>query len=173
MAEQEEEQQEQQEGDAAGSSRKWLLPLGIVLVLAAAAAILIIFIGETKEPQAVSGMELEGGIQEVEDLDKVLSGAVLRLDDFIVNLNSENVFLKFRVALEFYDFELPPYIERKVPRIRDAILQVVTNKKPRDLLKPHGKDLLRAEILNSLSSILDEDDKVVDLYFMYFVVQEA
>ena len=56
------------------------------------------------------------------------------------------------------------------PKLRDAVIEVLSSKKLADLTAPGGKDQLRKDIMAAVNKRL-EDAKVVDVYFNEFAMQ--
>ena len=96
--------------------------------------------------------------------------AVLPLDTFIVNLQVKGSFLKTTVQLEFVEPELPPTIEHETPKIRDAIIRLLSSKSAADILSADGKEKLREELRQEINGALKSED-VGQVYFTEFIIQ--
>lgn len=96
------------------------------------------------------------------------------LGDFIVNLADPGQmrYLKTNIVLE---------VEGEVakaeggeggadPRVRDAVIDVLSSRRFAELAKPGGKDALKEDIIASVNKRL-EDAKAVDVYFNDFAMQ--
>jgi len=102
----------------------------------------------------------------------------MALGGFIVNLADANEirYLKADVVLEVEgNVPAPAEGERKGggdPRVRDAIIQVMSSKHFAELVKPEGKEMLKKSIIAAVNqSLKDQDIKVVDVYFNEFAMQ--
>jgi flagellar protein FliL len=154
-----------------GLSKKQLIggASGGALFVVIIAAVIIIQVagGQTGETSSANDVQ----ITYLEDPDGVLSGAVMPLKPFVVNLLSEKTFLLLGMTLEFFDLEPPRYIDQRVPSIRDAIIKVVSAKKPEELLTLKGKEQLRRELIVAINKILDPENPVANIFFTRFTVQ--
>jgi len=56
------------------------------------------------------------------------------------------------------------------PKVRDAVIEVLSSKRMAELTAPGGKDQLRKDIMTAVNKRL-EDAKVVDVYFNEFAMQ--
>lgn len=110
----------------------------------------------------------EEGAQGGEEVD--LPPAILPLDTFIVNLQVKGSFLKITLQLEFAEPELPKTIEHETPKIRDAIIRVLSSKAAPDILSTDGKEKLREELKNAVNEALKSED-VTTIYITEFIIQ--
>lgn len=109
------------------------------------------------------GMKIMGAKKAKPSAPKV--GAVVQLEEFLVNLSDQKTFLKCQIALGFQEgFEFHGgaggHAEGDTPpeliRLRDAIISVLTSKKPKDVATPAGKDKLKAELIAAINKVLGE-----------------
>ncbi|MCB0344651.1 MAG: flagellar basal body-associated FliL family protein [Bdellovibrionales bacterium] len=114
----------------------------------------------------------EGDDEELEEEEELgeLPGAIFPLEVFIVNLGVKGSFLKAAIQLEFIDPEPPPSIENNVPKVRDAIIRVLSSKKANEILSIEGKEKLRGEVVNAVNDTLGGED-VLQVYFTEFIIQ--
>ena len=153
----------------AGGSKKLIIIIAVVvvvLVLAGVGAFLALKSGkgageEEEAAEEEQAEETEEGAPE---------NAVLPLDAFIVNLQVKGSFLKTTMQLEFAEPQLPPTMENDVPKVRDAIINILSAKASSDLLTPEGKEKLREEIRNKINEVLGAED-VTGVYFTEFIIQ--
>lgn len=102
---------------------------------------------------------------------------VVRLEGFTVNLADPEETHFLRVTIELGIDRLPegtdpakPAQSLPVPRIRDAILSVLTVCKADELLTPEGKAQLKQNLLAALNRSVPEMG-VREIYFTEFLVQ--
>lgn len=102
------------------------------------------------------------------------SGIMYDFPAFIVNLADPAGSKYLRVALSV---EIPPKnekmqleIEQKLPKIKDAIITVLSSKTYEEISLPQGKISLKQEILRRINSNL-ASGRLMDVYITEFVVQ--
>jgi len=102
---------------------------------------------------------------------------IVRLDGFTVNLADPEETHFLRITIELGIDHLPegadkakPAQSLPVPRIRDAILTVLTVCKADQLLTPEGKAQLKKNLLDALDRAVPEMG-VREIYFTEFLVQ--
>lgn len=113
-----------------------------------------------------------GNVLVIEDPDGVLTGALVRLDPFVVNLGSEKVFFNFEIFLELYDLEQPSDFDAYLPKIRHVVLLAANKKSVEQLLSYSGKERFRIELILEINKLLGNNAEVVDLYFSDYFIQE-
>lgn len=121
-----------------------------------------------------AGTETISGEEEVVE-DSM--GLIFSLGTFVVNLSDEggNRYLRVSMDIELKEEELKGEelkkdIEKRLPKIRDAILMIAPTKTFSDLNSQEGKTLLRNQILSSINEILSSTS-ATNLYFTEFVIQ--
>jgi flagellar FliL protein len=99
-------------------------------------------------------------------------GTILPLDAFIVNLadKPDTRYLKVTIQLELERPDVSDELTGKMPRIRDALLILLTSKDYESIRTIEGKLQLRDEILDRVNMLL-QSGKVKTAYFTDFVVQ--
>lgn len=167
-----EEKEEKAEAPAKGGSKKLIIIIAVVVLVLVGGGVGAFFaFGKSKggEEGTEEGAEGEGGGEEgAEEVD--LPPAVLPLDTFIVNLQVKGSFLKTTLQLEFAEPEIPHTIEHDTPKIRDAIIRVLSSKAAPDILSTEGKEKLRDELKNAVNEALKSED-VVQVYMTEFIIQ--
>ena len=100
------------------------------------------------------------------------AGAIEPMDPFIVNLGDEDGrrYVKATIQVEFYEAIVPPEFHQRLAQTRDMLLTLLSSKTFGDVRTPHGKAMLREEIVNRLNTVLAED-AVKAVYFTEFIVQ--
>jgi len=99
-------------------------------------------------------------------------GPIYPLDQFIVNLLSENGsrFLKIKMDLELSGPELTAELDKKKPLIRDIVIRTLTSKTFQEVSTGKGKEKLKDELVDRINSVL-ADGSVRNIFFTEFVVQ--
>lgn len=123
--------------------------------------------GNTEEPAADTS--------ETDVAEAIEDWAALPLDPFVVNLADTDAarYLRIRISLMIDDkSELSHLEENKALqlKLRDVILQMLTQKTSKDLIDDAGKNKLREDIRAKVSVFLKKP-KVVDVMFTDFVIQ--
>jgi len=99
-------------------------------------------------------------------------GPTKRLETFIVNLADKagTRYLRVSMDLELEKEEAGQLVDKRLPKIRDAILMILPTKKYEDIGTVEGKSALRNEMLTKLNELI-EPEKIKNIYFTEFVVQ--
>lgn len=99
-------------------------------------------------------------------------GPIYPLDQFIVNLLSENGsrFLKTKIDLEQNSESLMAELDKKKALLRDIIIRTLSSKTFEEVSTAKGKDKLKDEIVGSINEVLS-DGYIKNIYFTDFVVQ--
>jgi flagellar FliL protein len=99
-------------------------------------------------------------------------GMMVELDDFTVNLLSEGGkrYLRTKINLELGSNNLQSEIEKKIPVLRDIIIQVLSSKQIEEITTKDGKERLKDELVKALNRALI-DGQLKNVYFTTFVIQ--
>jgi flagellar FliL protein len=102
-------------------------------------------------------------------------GATLTLEPFLVNLADKDTsrYLKTTIQVLVPSKEVVEKITLAgvyVPKMRDAVLSILTTKVADDVITPEGKQKLKKEIIEKLNEFLPEK-AATDVFFTDFVVQ--
>jgi flagellar FliL protein len=179
------DKKEKEEGaeEAPKKSKKMLfIIIGVVLVLVIGGAGAFFMLGGKKK--AAEGEEEEAAAEEEAAGDHGdagghgkeggehggLSGSIVPLDTFIVNLQVKGSFLKTTIQLEFGEPGQPHTLESDMPKVRDAIIRIMSGKTAQEILVVEGKEKLREEIKDGVNNAMGSED-VVNVYFTEFIVQ--
>jgi len=167
-----EDKEEKEEAPAKGGSKKLIIIIAVVVLVLVGGGVGAFFaFGKSKgteEGADEGGEEGATGEEGAEEVD--LPPAVLPLDTFIVNLQVKGSFLKTTLQLEFAEPEIPKTIEHETPKIRDAIIRVLSSKAAPDILSTEGKEKLRDELKNAVNEALKSED-VTQVYITEFIIQ--
>jgi flagellar FliL protein len=96
----------------------------------------------------------------------------LPLDPFLVNLADKESrrYLKLKVELEVDSETSAKELEKSLPRLRDAIILLLSSKTYLDLSSLQGKQQLKQEIKQKVSAV-PGGKKISDVFFTEFVAQ--
>jgi flagellar FliL protein len=159
----ENEAEEQVPEKKKGSVLKWII-IGIVTVVVlgggASAAFLLL----------KSGAPADG--KKPAELNKPVVAVFYPLDPYIVNLidNEGERYLKVVMQLELSDPSVVEELNLVKPRLRDAILDLLSAKTYKEMMDPLGKQRLRDEIMMR-GNMFTTKGKVTKVYFTEFVIQ--
>lgn len=65
-----------------------------------------------------------------------------------------------------------PAMAKRQPMIKDAIIRILSSKKPEDVLTSDGKEKLKEELIEGINEAIGLDEEpVVNIYFTEFMVQ--
>jgi flagellar protein FliL len=94
------------------------------------------------------------------------------LEPFLVNLADKESrrYLKLKVELEVNNEETAKELEKSMPRMRDALILLLSSKTYLDLSSLQGKQQLKQEIKQKVTS-LPGGNKISDVFFTEFVAQ--
>ena len=94
------------------------------------------------------------------------------LEPFLVNLADKESrrYLKLKVELEVNNEETAKELEKSMPRIRDALILLLSSKTYLDLASYQGKKQLKQEIKQKVTA-LPGGNKISDVFFTEFVAQ--
>jgi len=101
-------------------------------------------------------------------------GVMYDLGVFTVNLADANTDAYARVAitLELSNEKVRQEVDKRLPIIKDAVIDVISSKTSDFVKTPEGRESLRLEIIKRLNIILVEGG-VRNIYFTEFVVQTS
>lgn len=139
---------------------KWLMIFFIIIVLLGGAGFGVYEFVIKKPPGDVVKKE------------PALVSAMYAMEPFVVNLMDDQGgrYLKAVIQLEVNDEKIVPELNRIKPKLRDAVLDLLSAKSFKDLMDPSGKQQLRDEVVLRLNAHLTEG-KVLKVFFTEFVVQ--
>ncbi len=142
------EKQESQESPPAGEAKKSPSKMGKLLVFGV--------LGLVLSAGGFFGFKLAGARSGEKAEPKV--GKIIELEEFLVNLADEKTFLKTHIALGIMKGFKEEEIKEQLPRIRDAIVMVLTSKQPKQIASNAGKARLKREILSAVNKLFKEED---------------
>jgi flagellar FliL protein len=153
MAENEQPQPETTEQEVLAQPKKGGPPKMLIVILLA-----VVLAGG-----GFFGMKIMGA-GKAKKPEKLKVGAVMQLKEFLVNLADQQTFLRTEIALGIAEkAEIKAAGEGKEskeggdnPQVRDAIIMILSAKKPSELATLAGKERLKSEIIQRLNSLLGE-----------------
>lgn len=143
-----------------GASKKTLLLalIAILLVAGAGASYFFLFSKKTKKDE---GAPLPSQV-----------GVMMDLGAFTVNLADKDVdaYARVSITLELSNEKVRQEVEKRLPIIKDAVIDVLSSKTSSFVKTPEGRESLRLELIKRINTILFEGG-VRNIYFTEFVVQ--
>ncbi len=74
--------------------------------------------------------------------------------------------------MEVSDEKVKAEVEKRMPIIKDAIIDIISSKESNFIRSPEGRETLRLEIIRRINTILVEGG-VRNIYFTEFIVQST
>jgi flagellar FliL protein len=92
--------------------------------------------------------------------------------EIVVNLSNGNSrrFLSVKFYVGFDESKLEEELERRMPEIRDAVLQILWKISIEDIASPENKEDLREEIKQAINGLM-QSGKVKGVYFWHIMIQ--
>jgi len=173
MAEEKENQETEEKEEKKEGGSKLLLIIIIVLLLLLliiGGVVAYFLLSSNNEDQNQPQQQKIEKKHKVSDMSEI--GPIYPLDPFVVNLVSANAnrYLKCKIDLELDSPELQQEVDKKLPAIRDLIIQILSSKSVEEIQTAKGKDKLKEEIKRKINSILTTGE-IKHVYFTEFVIQ--
>jgi flagellar FliL protein len=94
------------------------------------------------------------------------------IPEIVVNLTDgdRRRFLSVKFYVGYEESKLTDELQRRMPEIRDAILQTLWGVTAEDASSAEGKERIRDEIQQSMNDLLNEGN-IVGLYFWHMMIQ--
>ena len=143
----------------------------ILLVLNLGASGFGVFKALTAHPAAAHG-EAHGGADKGGHASSEISGPIVELDPFVVNLDEPGNarYLRTKVQLEVADAAAGASVNKSILLVRDVILGYLSGLKLADTLGAQAKESVRTEMLKKLEEQLG-GRKIKRMFFTEWVVQ--
>lgn len=93
-----------------------------------------------------------------------------QIGSFSTNLSNQRNFFKGEIVIETTDKKLLKRFEERNAELRDQIIETIIGKKPDDLLSPEGQQMLRQELIDTISQVM-ASDKITNIYFVDYIIQ--
>ena len=171
MADEEKEEFEENQENTGGEQKRKKVPINLIIIAILALCLLGGGFYVWKSGLLSGDDSGEGSLDDQETVHEEM-GPTYPLDTFIVNLvggRGKN-YLKARVELELDSDKTVAEIDKYLPKIKDAILTMMSSKSNEEISSLEGKYQLRAEIISTLNQFL-KSGKVKNVYFTDFIVQ--
>ncbi|MBI4620041.1 MAG: flagellar basal body-associated FliL family protein [Desulfobacterales bacterium] len=150
----------QQEQPGKGNNKLIIIAGAILLLLVTGFLAYIMLYGEKEKAGTAAHKKEESLGKEV----------FVSLDPFVMNLAEQGRFLKLSMQFELTDKSYQPMVLDKTPKLRDAIIILISSKDSESISSPEGKFQLKDELLLRANQIIGEG-VFKNLYFTEFVMQ--
>jgi len=154
--------------------RSLLLVITLLInTLAMVAVVYMVMVKKSDSKQQLTMEDIVEGAGEDQERTKEsgVSGIIIPLDYFLVNLSGELGHKVFKVKMEFDvdSSEVQNEIDKRMPRIRDIIIILLSSKNYSQVSTPKGKEKLKEEIRDTVNSFLRKGkvNKVLFTEFIY------
>lgn len=146
-----------------------------MLIIIIVAALLVVgggafayfkFFAKSDHKAEGEGGHAETKKEEVKDPKELM----MALDPFVVNLGGPGSFLKMTIQVEINSPLDKPFIEARLPVIRDSIVILLSAKSAETVASPEGKLKLKDEINIRINKALGKN-LVKNVYYTEFVMQ--
>ena len=99
-------------------------------------------------------------------------GVMYNLGSFLVNLadKNANTYAKVSITLELSNQKVQQEVVKRLPIIKDAVINLLSSKTYDEIRTPEGKEELRLELIKRINAILVTGG-VQNIYFTQFIVQ--
>jgi len=155
------DEQVKEEGKQSGGKKKLIFILIPVLLLLIGGAGAYFFLTHKKK---------ESTKQMVVVPQKL--GVMYNLGSFLVNLadKNANTYAKVSITLELSNQKVQQEVVKRLPIIKDAVINLLSSKTYDEIRTPEGKEELRLELIKRINAILVTGG-VQNIYFTQFIVQ--
>lgn len=173
MAEEKENQEVEQEPKKEGGNKLLLIVIIVLLLLLLVIGGLVAYFLLSGNDNTQQPPQQQQKIEKKHKVDSMAEiGPIYPLDPFVVNLVSPNAdrYLKCKIDLELDSPDLQKEIDKKLPAIRDLIIQILSSKSVEEIQTAKGKQKLKEEIKRKINEILTTGE-IKNVYFTEFVIQ--
>jgi flagellar FliL protein len=174
MAEKKENQEVEEQKEKGGGNKLLLIVIIVLLLLLLIIEGLVAYflLSNTSDETQPSKQQQEKVIKKKKISDMAEVGPIYPLDQFIVNLisNNANRYLKCKISFELDSPEFQQEIDKKLPAVRDIIINILSSKSVEEIQTAKGKQKLKEEIKRKVNEILTTGE-IRHVYFTEFVIQ--
>ena len=153
-------EQPQQKQPGKGNKKLIIIAGAILLLLASGFLAYIMLYGEKGKAGTAAQKKEESSGKDM----------FVSLDPFVMNLAEQGRFLKLSMQFELTDKSYQPMVLDKIPKLRDAIIILISSKDSESLSSPEGKFQLKDELLLRANQIIGKG-VFKNLYFTEFIMQ--
>ena len=163
------------EGGGGGGSNKLMLIVIILLVLVLAAVgglAAYLFLHKPAAPGAAAHAEEK--VEEVKKKKEKHGPPIFeKLDTFVVNLAGSSSMLQVEMQAEVADEEAKGKLKNYMPKIRSALILLLSSKTPEELATADGKVKLKAQVKKIVDESMEagEVEPVESVLFTSFIIQ--
>jgi flagellar FliL protein len=156
------EEQTKEEGKKSGGKKKLILiliPVLLLLIGGGGGAYFFVFHKKSEAKKAVPVAPKKLGI-------------MYDLGSFLVNLadKNANTYAKVSITIELSNQKVQEEVVKRLPIIKDAVINLLSSKTYNEIRTPEGKEELRLELIKRINAILVTGG-VQNIYFTQFIVQ--
>ncbi len=164
------ETEEKEEKKTGGSKLLLIIIIILLLVLLVIGGVFAYFLLSNNQTQSQNPQQQIEKNQKINSMTQL--GPIYPLDPFIVNLVSSNAdrYLKCKIDLELDTQDLQKELDKKLPAIRDIIIQILSSKSVEEIQTAKGKEKLKEEIKRKINQKLTSGE-IKNIYFTEFVIQ--
>ncbi|GAX87584.1 flagellar FliL protein [Lebetimonas natsushimae] len=174
MAEEKENKEQEEKEEKSGGNKLLLIVIIILLLLLLVIGGLVAYflLSNNSDDTQAPEQKQEKVIKKKKVSDMAEVGPIYPLDQFIVNLVSNNAdrYLKCKISFELDSPDLQQEIDKKLPAIRDIIINILSSKTVEEIQTAKGKEKLKEEIRRKVNEILTTGE-IKHVYFTEFVIQ--
>ncbi len=166
------DEESKSEGKKKSGMLKWIILVLLLLLLAGGGYFAYLnFFAKSDEPAAAESGQT-GEEQAQEPAPKPGDSQVVTLPTFLVNLADPlgRRYLKMTLDVEVADSKMAEKLEKEMPKVRDAVILLLSSKSYSDLATLESKILLKEQLVERLNLVLG-GSKVMRVYFTELVIQ--
>lgn len=141
-----------------GSKKLLIIAIAVVVLLAG---------GGVLAYTMLSGKKADEETEKKAPQEKII---LLAIDPFVVNLAEQGRYLKVTMQFELIDEKTQDLITQRSPKLRDAIITLLSSKSAESVSGPEGKFQLKDELLLRANQAVGKE-VFKNLYFTDFVMQ--
>ncbi len=161
------------ETEKSGGNKKLIIIIAAVLIIligGGVAAYLLLL--KAPPPEEEEPATEQAAMINPDEIDPSVIGPMIDLQEFVVNIISEDGthFLRTALTLELTNDIVLEEATQRMPQIRNAVLLLITNKTFEELRDLHGKKQVTAEIKSKINSFLTTG-QVRNVFLTDFVIQ--
>ena len=165
------------EGKKKGGKLKWIIILVLLLGVLGGGGWFGYKYFFAKKAETAEGAPAEAGAhgdkkEAGKEGDKAAKTEIVTLPTFVVNLADPlgRRYLKLTVDVEMADQKAAEELRQATPKVRDAVILLLSSKTFADLSSVEGKIMLKNEIVERLNQVV-AGSKVLRVYFTEMVIQ--